>query len=383
MNTLWAKSCIVVHGNHKDRVWTKPEKYAPALYPGSMHLMVSLVTERCRTLKQGDCKNALCQGIQPDDKIMIVKPPIRDPDATKNKYWLLKRTLYGLQCSPHHWYTKINAAFSQIGLQANSLDPCLYTGHIIDLSNPGAPPSTSPLTLGLYVDDFIYFSEDPKVEWLFESLLSSLITVNFMGTVEWFLGTHFQWNKLDNKVSVHLSQTGFAAHLEVDYNAHLRNIIRNATTYHSGLPINAIPESNKDKNCPVFIERKRKYQSVVGSVGWLASSTQPDLVVTHSFLSAYNNKPSQSHWIAALYLLHYIHSTIDYGITFMSTEASPLHAYMFYPHASDIEAYSNTIPPKHHQHHCLTTYSNACWGSQLGNAIHEGIQLCPYSNSKA
>jgi hypothetical protein len=102
--------------------------------------------------------------------------------------------------SPCYWYTKINAALNHIGLHANSLDPCLCTGHIIDLSNPDTPPSTSPLTLGLYVNDFIYFSEDPNIEQLFESLLSLLITVDFMGTVEWFLGTHFRWNKSDNGV---------------------------------------------------------------------------------------------------------------------------------------------------------------------------------------
>jgi hypothetical protein len=128
----------------------KTQKYAPVLCPDSMRLMVSLATEHCHTLKQGNCKNAFCQGILPDDEITIIKPPIGDPDATKNKYWLLKRTLYGLQHSPCHWYTKINAALNQIGLQTNSSDPFLYTGHMIDPSNPGAPSSTSPLTLGLF-----------------------------------------------------------------------------------------------------------------------------------------------------------------------------------------------------------------------------------------
>jgi hypothetical protein len=225
------------------------------------------------------------------------------------------------------------------------------------------------------VDDFIHFSKDPKVEWLFESILSLLIMVNFMGNVEWFLDTHFQWNKLDNKVSVHLSQTNFAAHLVEDNNAHLPNITPDATLYCLGLPIDAIPESDKDKNCPTFIECNRKYQSVVGSIRWLASSTQLDLAVTHSFLFAYNNKPSRSHWNGALFALHYIHSTINYGITFMSKESSALHANMFYPHASNIKAYSNAIPLEHHQHHHLTTYSNSCWGSQIGNAVRESIQL--------
>jgi hypothetical protein len=201
-------------------------------------------------------KNAFCQGILPDDKITIVKPPIGDPDAKKDEYWLLKCTLYGLRRSPCHWYTKINAALKAIGLHANLLDPCLYTGHIINPSNPDAPPTSSPLTLGLYVDDFIYFSDNPNVEQLFEQLLSSLITVDFMGIVEWFLGTHFQWNKTNNEVSFHLSLTGFAAHLVKDNNAHLRSITPDATPYCSGLLINAIPESDEDKNCPMFVECK-------------------------------------------------------------------------------------------------------------------------------
>jgi hypothetical protein len=43
--------------------------------------MVSMAVQKCRTLRQGDGKNAFCQGIFPDNKITIVKPPISDPDA--------------------------------------------------------------------------------------------------------------------------------------------------------------------------------------------------------------------------------------------------------------------------------------------------------------
>jgi hypothetical protein len=180
---------------------------------------------------------------------------------------------------------------------------------------------------------------------------------------------------MEDKVSANLSQTGFAAHLVEDINAHFHSVMPDATPYCSDLPINAIPESDKDENCPMFVDCKQKYQSMVGSIWWLANTTQPDLAACHSFLSAYNNKPSQSHWNAALYVLHYIHSTINYGIKFMSKESPALHTYMLYPHASDIGAYTDALPPTPDQHHLLTTYSNACWGSQLSNAVQEGIQL--------
>jgi hypothetical protein len=117
-------------------VWSKPKKYALVLCPDSMHLMVSMAVQKCCTLYQGDCKNAFCQGILPDNKLTIVKPAISDSDVKNNKYWLLKRTLYGLRQSPHHWYTKINSILNQLGLKANSSDPCLFTGHIVDPSNP-------------------------------------------------------------------------------------------------------------------------------------------------------------------------------------------------------------------------------------------------------
>jgi hypothetical protein len=76
----------------------------------------------------------------------------------------------------------------------------------------------------------------------------NLITVEFMGTVYWFLRTQFQWSLFPNNVSVHINQTGFAVHLVEDNNVHTQNITPDATPYYSGLPINMIPESDEDNN---------------------------------------------------------------------------------------------------------------------------------------
>ena len=42
--------------------------------------------------------------------------------------------------------------------------------------------------MGLYVDDFVYFSTSDEVEAKFERFLAAEVPVDFMGTVEWFLG---------------------------------------------------------------------------------------------------------------------------------------------------------------------------------------------------
>jgi hypothetical protein len=52
-----------------------------------------------------------------------------------------------------------------------------------------------------------------------------------MGTIEWFLGMHFQWMMTPGFVQVHLSQTSFAANLVEENNIQNQSITHDATTY--------------------------------------------------------------------------------------------------------------------------------------------------------
>jgi hypothetical protein len=70
--------------------------------------------------------------------------------------------------------------------------------------------------------------------------------------------------------------------------------------YRSGIPINAIAPSMEDDDSPAQIWCTEEYQSFIGSIGWLAMSTRPDLSAVHSFLSSYSNKPAVGQMKAAL-----------------------------------------------------------------------------------
>jgi hypothetical protein len=94
-----------------------------------------------------------------------------------------------------------------IGLTPNAHDPCLYTGFVRDPWDPSASHLAVPLSLGLYIDNFVYFLEDPNVEALFERLLHERVKVDFMGLVEGFLSIHFSWRFTSLQVDVHLNQT--------------------------------------------------------------------------------------------------------------------------------------------------------------------------------
>jgi hypothetical protein len=372
---LRAKSRIVVLGNRETRDWSKSDRFAPVLRFDSLRFLVSLAVQHRRGLKQGDCKNAFCQGILPPEEVTIVRPPSGDPDAGKDEYWLLQKTLYGLRRSPRHWYEKIDSILRSLGLIPNAHDPCFYTGFLHDPHNHSAPPSSAPLSIGLYVDDFVYFSEDPAVESLFEQLLQEQVKVDFMGLVEWFLGIHFSWRFTPSKVDVHLNQTGFAAHLVEQFFRDTWEPTPTSTPYRSGVPIDSIADSSDDDDSPSQLRRTAAYQSLIGSIGWLATATRPDLTPVHSYLSSYNSKPSTGHMKAALHVLRYIHSTHNYGIHFTSSDTAPIHTFVHFPDSSDAEAYTDAKPPSPSHSSPLTTYSDACWGSQIGSAVRDGTLL--------
>ncbi len=212
-------------------------------------------------------------------------------------------------------------------------------------------------------------------EALFERLLWEQVKVDFMGLVEWFLGIHFLWRFTSSRVDVHLNQTGFAAILVEQFCRDSWDAMPMATPYRSGVPIDSIAPSTDADDSPAQLRRTEAYQSLIGSIGWLATATRPDLAPVHSFLSSYNSKPSLGHMRAALHVLHYIHSMHNFGIHFTSSSTDPVHTFVHFPDSSDVEAYTDAKPPSPSHQFPLTTYSNACWGSQIGSAVRDGTLL--------
>ena len=79
---------------------------------------------------------------------------------------------------------------------------------------------------------------------------------------------------------------------------------------------------------------------------------------------------------AALYALHYVHSTHDYGISFTSKDSQSIHSYLSFPHTCDKEAYADATPPTCDANRSrISTCADACWGSQIGNSVPIGTPV--------
>ena len=323
-----AKYRIVALGNLESHKWTKNECYAPVMSLMELRLMVAMAIKHRRYLKCGDVKQAFVQAVLPPEEQYIVKPPVGCPYSPPGTYWKLKRTLYGLRRSPRHWFDRATKILQQIGLNPCPHAPCLFHGEII----PGRPK----LYLGIYVDDFVYFSTDPEVESIFEQKLNALHTTDFMGKVTHFLGIKFQWKETQERLSVHLSQEAFSDNLIAEAGLSNDSATIKPTPFRSGLPIDSI------KHTPLPPDQssqlKQQLQSYVGSLLWLSQATRPDLAVVTNLLAQQQNKPTHSHIAAAKHIIKYIKGTKSLGIAFHSDSNLSLQSFIHFPIHSKIYA---------------------------------------------
>jgi hypothetical protein len=195
--------------------------------------------------------------------------------------------------------------FTQHG-SSTIFSPCLFVGTLVE----GLPP----IYIGIYEDDIIYFSVDDQVEKEFESKLSAIGNVDFMGKVLHFLGIEFGWkHHKGGNISVSLTQQSFVENLVESVNYSTASVSSFVSPYHSGLPIDSIPPST----LPSSEQDKLRlhYQSLVGSINWLAHTTRPDLSTVVSLLAQQQSNPSPGHLEAALHVIKYIAQN-NYGNIF-------------------------------------------------------------------
>ncbi len=76
LKQIQVKVCIVVFWQSQRLRMDKSKKFTPVLHLDTMRLITSMVVEKRCSLKQGNCNNAFCQGILPDDKITMWSLPL-------------------------------------------------------------------------------------------------------------------------------------------------------------------------------------------------------------------------------------------------------------------------------------------------------------------
>jgi len=344
-----AKYRIVVLGNLDYHTWSKEDTAAPVMSQLELRLLTSLAVFHKRVLKNCDVKQAFIQSSLPADEEYFLRPPVGCPRSKPGQYWRLLRSLYGLKRAPKLWYQMLSNHLKDMGLKCCEHSPCLFTGILV--------PGEQPIFVGIYVDDIIYFSASDTVERKFESLLSSIGQVDFMGQVTLFLGTEFSWVfHPDGNLTVSLTQQSFIETLSESLQVQSTHHSTFTTPYRAGLSIDSIPTDNLSSS--QRDDLRLQYQSLIGSLNWLSTTTRPDISTAVSLLAQHQSTPSSGHMDAALHVVRYLANTKSLGIYFSSHRLSKLESFLHFPLPSS-----------------MLSMSDANWGPQDAAVTTSGSEL--------
>jgi len=201
-------------------------------------------------------------------------------------------------------------------------------------------PGEPPIYVGIYVDDIIYFSPSDRVEEEFASKLSSIGDVDFMGQVAHFLGIEFTWKySSDGHLSVTLTQQSFIEALLDSLKIQMDSTSHFTSPYRSGMSVDMIPHrelSSSDRD-----QLRLQYQSIIGSLNWLAHASCPDLSTIVSLLAQHQCNPLPGHLDGALYATKYLSTTKTLSIYFTAIELP-----LFAPHSMSA-FYIDLLGPLH------------------------------------
>ena len=317
-----AKYRIVALGNLDPHNWSNSDCFAPVISPFELQLLVAISTQMKVIPKSGDVSQAFVPSVLPEDEKYVIKPPHGCPITPSKTYLLLKKTLYGLKRSPRHWYETCKSTLIKLGLKPCPNAPCIILRTLIE----GQPP----LYLGLFVDDFFFFSESPEVEQKFQQDFGQQYKVDFQSEVTHLLGVKFTCTRRkDGHVEIFMGQPVDTNDLIVKAGLDSPHTSIPSIPYRSGYPVNSVPDvemSLGDRE-----KLNKTLQEYVGSLNWLANQTQPDIATITNIIAHYNSKCSPGHIEAAKYTIRYLKGTKHYRIKFSSENDSVIESFVQFP----------------------------------------------------
>ena len=175
---------------------------------------------------------------------------------------IAQRAIYGLKKSPLLWYNEITLGFKWLGLFPVPETSCLFKNDC--------------LLVMIYVDDLIlmYSSQNSSKFQILEAELLKLYEFRVIGNAKHFLGIRIIRNQEERKLW--LSQDSYIGKLAEKFNIKLDKIPK------TPLPL-GVDWSPWDGTAT--LDEISAYQQRVGSLGFSACATRPDISKAVSHLS--------------------------------------------------------------------------------------------------
>lgn len=282
------KARLVAQGCYQRYNQDYTETYAPVIRHPTIRLILSLAVKYKLLVKHVDVVAAYLNG-ELKEEVYMKQPEMFTVKGQENLVCKLEKSLYGLKQAGREWNHKINEILANMEFKQCKTDSCVFVkrnGNEINI-------------IALYVDDILLAcTSEETMENILENLKEQIDIVD-RGLVSYYLGMEIIRNDPRGEIEVH--QKRFVEELLMQWN--MQDCKPAKTPFAAG---NILSKCDVDE-CKDMMDVK-KYQSLIGSLMYLATISRPDIAHTVSRLAQFNCHPHMEHFVAAKHVLRYLKS---------------------------------------------------------------------------
>ena len=292
------KARLVAQGFAQKQGLDYDETFSPVVRFESLRTVIALAVQNGMKMHQMDVTTAFLNG-ELQEEVYMKQPEGFAAEGQEDLVCKLKRSIYGLKQSPRCWNSALDHKLKQMGFVQAKGDPCLYMASEGEI-----------FIIAVYVDDIVLAGKGDQRMAEVKQALAHQFQVKDMGELHYFLGVKVVRDKESGDVWI--GQPAYATSVLQKYgmeNVKAVNTVDTSTK---------LIKAKEDEEC---VDQQR-YQSAVGSLLYLSSSTRPDITYAVSNVAKYSANSTKQHWIAVKRIFRYLKGTLNHGLFYSRNEST-------------------------------------------------------------
>lgn len=289
------KSRLVAKGYSQRQGLDFEETFSPVVRFSSIRTLLALAIQKDMIVHQMDVVTAFLNG-ELDEEIYMQQPDGYQVSGKENLVCRLKKSLYGLKQAPRCWNRALREFMMQAGFVQSNADPCVF----IRLDE-------HTTIVAVYVDDLILITDVIEVMLETKELLSERFRMKDMGQLHYCLGVNIVYGQ--NCVWLHQKQ--YITLMLGKFGLTDANTV--------STPADCNVKLVKDDHVSKSTDQV-EYQSMVGSLLYIAMGTRPDIAQAVGAVSKFCSNPTEAHKTAVKRIFRYLKKTMNLALKYCKDE---------------------------------------------------------------